>query len=431
MGFKPRPPPPPSANSGTPGMKKKGVVAKTSKVASPGFLTRKSSISPKRDTVRREGSWWNLNEDGEERPKSSRNVRSSKGSAPPSPSPGRRSSLGGSGSLHTPVNSTRKTVFRHKVFHNGSFLYEWEQNPKFVTIYYPTPNADFKAFCNIAEGHLQLGTKPKKLPTKWFLSHDTGGQVDTEESHWKQHKQHCRIFLAKENKGSTWARALRDSRVDETKTTQMARPTVDRAQSQPAMSPSRSPSSMKHKVSQRRRSNDPDDPDQDLGERRRSSRSSRRSRDSDDPDQDFGERRNIRHGKRRSGSKNTLDSSSDGSDGSDDQDRPMNRGSKSHDGVAVRRKSGSHLRSRSKAKKDAPPRRTKSSCSAPVKPMPAVVFVDPTEEEAELKQKLQRRKSRRKVSSQSRSRSCDSIDEEPPHDIEVDLNSDLVSVLGA
>mmetsp|Transcript_5742 Transcript_5742/g.13523 ORF Transcript_5742/g.13523 Transcript_5742/m.13523 type:complete len:560 (+) Transcript_5742:92-1771(+) len=559
MGFKPRPPPPPSTTPGTPGKTKKGFVEKTSRIASPGIL-RKSLTSPnKPETIKKRNSWWNLEETEEDRPKNLKSVGSSKSSVPPAPSPktgrksrtskssvppspkaGRKSRTSGSLSSGVPpspkagrklrtsgslssgvppspkagrksrtsedltskiINSTRKTIYRHKVLHKGVLLYEWEQNPKFVSIYYPTPDADYKAFCNIFAELVQLGTKPKNLPAKWFLSHDTGGQVDVEESSWKQCKQHCKIILAKENKGSTWARALKDDRVDEIQTIVKARPQVDRAQSQPVMSPTTSPSSMKQKVSQRRSSNDSDDQDSDSGERRRGQRARpkvdraqsqpamspsrspssmkervsqrRRSNDSDDQDSDLGERRTSRSvgnrrkwdGKGRSGnSTDVLDRSnrssgsgaldrsnrsnrSSGSgaldrsnrstgSGSHSRARPLNRRSSSQGGGGMRsRRSGSQSKPQRKSQNDAPPRRTRSSCSAAESPVP-VIFVDPNkeeEEEAAAPPKFRRRQSRntRGRRSTSRSRSFDSIDEELPDNIEIDMNSDLVSVLGA
>ena len=168
MGFKPRPPPPPppqGAKLSTPGKKKRGFVEKTSKVISgPGILTRKSSVTtPNRpDGIKKSGSWKNPNGGEDERPKSLRRVRSSKSSIPPSPSPSRQSSFTASGSTaaSTPRNSTKKTVFRHKVFQNGELLYEWDQNPKFVSIYYPTPNANFTAFCNIFSGYVASASSP-------------------------------------------------------------------------------------------------------------------------------------------------------------------------------------------------------------------------------------------------------------------------------
>mmetsp|Transcript_5741 Transcript_5741/g.13518 ORF Transcript_5741/g.13518 Transcript_5741/m.13518 type:complete len:509 (+) Transcript_5741:92-1618(+) len=508
MGFKPRPPPPPSTTPGTPGKTKKGFVEKTSRIASPGIL-RKSLTSPnKPETIKKRNSWWNLEETEEDRPKNLKSVGSSKSSVPPAPSPktgrksrtskssvppspkaGRKSRTSGSLSSGVPpspkagrklrtsgslssgvppspkagrksrtsedltskiINSTRKTIYRHKVLHKGVLLYEWEQNPKFVSIYYPTPDADYKAFCNIFAELVQLGTKPKNLPAKWFLSHDTGGQVDVEESSWKQCKQHCKIILAKENKGSTWARALKDDRVDEIQTIVKARPQVDRAQSQPVMSPTTSPSSMKQKVSQRRSSNDSDDQDSDLGERRTSrSVGNRRKWDGkgrSGNSTDVLDRSNRSSGSgaldrsnrsNRSSGSGALDRSnrSTGS-GSHSRARPLNRRSSSQGGGGMRsRRSGSQSKPQRKSQNDAPPRRTRSSCSAAESPVP-VIFVDPNkeeEEEAAAPPKFRRRQSRntRGRRSTSRSRSFDSIDEELPDNIEIDMNSDLVSVLGA
>ncbi|CAJ1952941.1 unnamed protein product [Cylindrotheca closterium] len=565
MGFKPRPappPPPPGPNLGTAGKKiTRGFVEKrTSTVASPGFLTRKSSVTTpnKPDTIKQS----NLEE---ERPKSLRSVRSRNSSIPPSgeeerpkslrslrPSkgtnatPSRHSSLTTSGSAgaaaskpirqssftasgsagaagastlrrqssvttsgsaaastprrqssftasgsaaaaaSTPRNSTKKTVFRNKVFQNGVLLYEWDQNPKFVSIYYPTPNADFTAFCNIFEGLVQLGTKPKGLPTKWFLSHDTGGQVDVEESSWKQCKQHCKIILAKENKGSTWARALKDDRVDDVQTIQKARSMSPSIMKQKVSQQrrrsndddndgdmhddlpperrksSQSPSSMKQEVLQRRRSNDDDvnnDADDLPPERQRSCRSlrsrrsnddddnledddlearparrlSRRSKDSNkqDDDEDVGGERKRREGRRRPGNSRLVNRRSSSHDAFDlnepgeEQPQPKPRRNKSSNCAPPRRKSTN----------GPPPRRSRSSASATAakKPMPAVIFVDPNKVVEEPK-KMQRPTSRRASNfANGRSRSCDSIDEElvPPENIEVDMNSDLVSVLGA
>lgn len=164
MGFKPRPPPPPPP-AGTPGKSNKGFAEKTSKAASPGFLTRKSVLTPnkpsnKPESIKKSNSWWNLEESAEvERPRSLRSSKSS--SIPPSAAASRRSSLGPAASIDpttTPCNSTKKIVFRHKVFQKGVLLYEWEQNPKFVSIYFPTPDADFKAFCNIFDGYVLISS---------------------------------------------------------------------------------------------------------------------------------------------------------------------------------------------------------------------------------------------------------------------------------
>lgn len=117
------------------------------------------------------------------------------------------------------MNSSKGTTYRHVVQQNNQTLYEWQQSNKLVTILYPSPPPEKKIFCNIAPNLLQLGAATGGLPCTWFLSHDTGGLVDTAKSQWKHDTEYCTIQLVKAHPGTVWPFVLKDDRADNVKTT--------------------------------------------------------------------------------------------------------------------------------------------------------------------------------------------------------------------
>jgi hypothetical protein len=132
-----------------------------------------------------------------------------------SPRVKRKSDLKDAPSAPAPRKTLAKgSTVRHAVQHKNQILYEWEQTSKMVTVFYPAPSSKCQVFCNIAKNLVQLGAQTEGLPCTWFLSHDTGGLVNTAKSHFKHDSENCIISLVKAHPGIIWSRALNDDRID-------------------------------------------------------------------------------------------------------------------------------------------------------------------------------------------------------------------------